>query len=150
MLFLRCRCWHVPKLLKVSPCEQMNQLAFMLDPLLKGALHYLERDELAAMVARSWNWNSSRCSTASVLAELRLVAFPDIYREAALSICCKAKRAGHIWQIFIYNDWDAVACRVVVSNPRILCYLALIELLGRYVLTNGAAALSRQRCVWQI
>jgi hypothetical protein len=120
----------LPKLLEGFPLRaKSNQLAFMLDPLLKGALHYLERDELAAMVARKRELGSIDAAQRVYWLSCGLLLAPDIYEKPLFQYVGKSEaRRGYLAN-FIYNDLGRSRLPGWVSIP-VSVLSRLIELLG--------------------
>lgn len=120
----------LPKLLEGFPLRaKSNQLAFILDSLLKGALHYLDRDELAAMVARKLELGSMDAAQRVYWLSCGLLLAPDVYEKPLFQYVGKSEaRRGYLAN-FIYNDlgrsrlpgWVSISVSVLSR---------LIELLG--------------------
>lgn len=120
----------LPKLLEGFPLRaKSNQLSFMLDSLLKGALHYLDRDELAAMVASKLELGSMDAAQRVYWLSCGLLLAPDVYEKPLFQYVGKSEaRRGYLAN-FIYNDLGRSRLPGWVSIP-VSVLSRLIELLG--------------------
>lgn len=120
----------LPKLLESFPLRaKANQLAFMLDSLLKGALHYLDRKFLAALVARKLELGSMDTAQRVYWLGCGLLLAPDVYETPLFQYIGKSDvRRGYLAN-FIYNDFGRRSLPDWVSIP-VSVLARLIELLG--------------------
>lgn len=120
----------LPKLLEGFPLRaKANQLAFMLDPLLKGALHYLEREFLATMVSRKLELGSMDAAQRVYWLSCGLLLAPDVYETPLFQYVGKSEvRRGYLAN-FIYNDLGKRNLPGWASIP-VSVLSRLIELLG--------------------
>lgn len=120
----------LPKLLESFPLRaKVNQLVFMLDSLLKGALHYLDRGFLAALVARKLELDSMDAAQRVYWLSCGLLLAPEIYEAPLFKYVGKSEvRRGYLSN-FIYNDHGRRRLPDWVSVP-VSVRGRLIELLG--------------------
>ncbi len=120
----------LPKLLEGFPLRaKTSQLAFMLDPLLKGALHYLERDELATMISRKLELGSMDAAQRVYWLSCGLLLVPDVYEKQLFQYVGKSEaRRGYLAN-FIYNDYGRRRFPNWLVIP-VSVLSRLIELLG--------------------
>jgi hypothetical protein len=120
----------LPKLLEGFPLRaKANQLAFMLDPLLKGALQYLERDEISNMVARKLELGSMDLAQRVYWLSCGLLLDPEKNEQPLFKYVGKSEaRRGYLAH-FIYNDLGHRRLPDWVSIP-VSVLSRLIELLG--------------------
>lgn len=120
----------LPKLLEGFPLRaKANQLAFMLDPLLKGALQYLERDEISKMVARKLELGSMDLAQRVYWLSCGLLLDPEKYEQPLFKYVGKSEaRRGYLAN-FIDNDLGRRRLPDWVSIP-VSVLSRLIELLG--------------------
>lgn len=120
----------LPKLLEGFPLRaKSNQLAFMLDPLLKGALQYLGRDELSEMVARKLELGSMNAAQRVYWLSCGLLLDPEKYEQPLFKyVGISVARRGYLAN-FIYNDLGRRHLPDWVSIP-VSVLSRLIELLG--------------------
>jgi len=120
----------LPKLLDSFPLRaKANQLAFMLDSLLKGALHYLDREFLAALVVRKLELSSMDAAQRVYWLSCGLLLAPKVYETPLFKYVGKSEvRRGYLAN-FIYNDYGRRRLPDWVSIP-VSVRGRLIELLG--------------------
>jgi len=120
----------LPKLLEGFPLRaKTNQLTFMLDSLLKGALHYLDRDAFAALVARKLGLTSMDAAQRVYWLSCGLLLAPDVYETPLFQYIGKSEvRRGYLAN-FIYNDYGRRGLPDWVSIPTSTLG-RLVELLG--------------------
>ncbi|MBW8072209.1 MAG: hypothetical protein GJU77_00735 [Ferrovum sp.] len=88
----------LPKLLESFPLRaKANQLVFVLDSLLKGALRYLDREFLAAMVARKLELSSMDTAQRVYWLGCGLLLAPDVYEAPLFQYIGKSEvRRGYL------------------------------------------------------
>lgn len=120
----------LPKLLEGFPLRaKTNQLTFMLDSLLKGALRYLDRDAFAALVARKLGLTSMDAAQRVYWLGCGLLLAPDVYETPLFQYIGKSEvRRGYLAN-FIYNDYGRRGLPDWVSIPTSTLG-RLVELLG--------------------
>lgn len=120
----------LPKLLEGFPLRaKANQLAFMLDPLLKGALQYIGRAELSGMVARKLELGSMDTAQRVYWLSCGLLLDPEKYEQPLFKYVGRSEaRRGYLAN-FIYNDLGHRRLPDWVSIP-VSVLSRLIELLG--------------------
>ena len=120
----------LPKLLEGFPLRaKANQLAFVLDPLLKGALHYLEREFFATMVSRKLDLGSMDAAQRVYWLSCGLLLAPDLYETPLFQYVGKSEvRRGYLAN-FIYSDLGKRNLPEWASIP-VSALSRLIELLG--------------------
>ena len=120
----------LPKLLEGFPLRaSANQLAFMLAPLLKGALHYFERESLLSLVTRKLALGSMDTAQKVYWLSFGLLLAPDVY-EAKLfkHVGTSAARRGYLAN-FLYSNHGERRLPDWVSLP-LTTLGRLIELLA--------------------
>jgi hypothetical protein len=120
----------LPKLLEGFPLRaKTNQLAFILDSLLKGALHYLDREYLTSMVARKLELGSMDAAQRVYWLSCGLLLAPDDYETPLFQYVGKSEsRRGYLTN-FIYSDHGRRSLPDWVSIP-VSVLARLIELMG--------------------
>lgn len=120
----------LPKLLDSFPLRaKANQLAFMLDSLLKGALHYIDREFLAALIARKLELGSMDAAQRVYWLSCGLLLTPDVYETPLFQYVGKSEvRRGYLAN-FIYNDYGRRRLPDWISIP-VSTLGRLVELLG--------------------
>lgn len=120
----------LPKLLEGFPLRaKSNQLAFMLDPLLKGALQYIRRHELSGMVIRKLELGSMDAAQRVYWLSCGLLLEPEKYEQPLFKYVGKSEaRRGYLAN-FIYNDLGRRRLPDWISIP-VSVLSRLIELLG--------------------
>jgi hypothetical protein len=116
----------LPKLLKGFPLRaSANQLAFVLAPLLKSALHYFDRDSLVSLVSRKLELGSMDAAQKVYWLSCGLLLAPEEYEEKLFKHIGKsAARRGYL-ENFIYNNRDERSLPDWASLP--------ISVLGRMI-----------------
>lgn len=94
----------LPKLLEGFPLRaSANQLAFMLAPLLKAALHYFGRDLLVSLVTRKLGLGSMDAAQKVYWLSLGLLLAPEVYEEKLFKyVGTSVARRGYLAN-FLYN-----------------------------------------------
>lgn len=120
----------LPKLLESFPLRaKANQLAFILDSLLKGALHYLDRKFLASTIARKLELGSMDAAQRVYWLGCGLLLAPADYETPLFQYIGKSEvRRGYLAN-FIYNDHGRRSLPDWVSIP-VSVLARLIELMG--------------------
>jgi hypothetical protein len=120
----------LPKLLESFPLRaNAKQLSFVLDPLLKGALHFLDRKFLLDLVARKLKLGSLDAAQRVYWLSCGLLLTPDVYETQVFQYIGKSEaRRGYLAN-FIYNDYGGRKLPDWVSIPASVLS-RLIELLG--------------------
>lgn len=120
----------LPKLLESFPLRaKANQLAFMLDSLLNGALHYLDREFLTAMVARKLELGSMDTAQRVYWLGCGLLLAPDVYETPLFQYIGKSEVRRGCLANFIHNDHGRRRLPDWVSIP-VSVLARLVELLG--------------------
>jgi hypothetical protein len=120
----------LPKLLEGFPLRaSTNQLAFMLAPLLKGALHYLNRETLDSLVTRKLGLGSMDAAQRIYWLSCGLLLAPEVYEAKLFQYVGKsAARRGYVAN-FLYNGHGERRLPEWVSRP-VTTLGRLIELLA--------------------
>ncbi|WP_297448103.1 hypothetical protein [Ferrovum sp.] len=120
----------LPKLLESFPLRaKANQLVIVLDSLLKGALHYLDQEFLAAMVARKLELSSMDAAQRVYWLGCGLLLAPDVYEAPLFQYVGKSEvRRGYLAN-FMHGDFGRRSLPDWISIP-ISVLAHLIELLG--------------------
>lgn len=120
----------LPKLLESFPLRvNAKQLTFLLDPLLKGALHFLDRKFFLNLVARKLELGSLDAAQRVYWLSCGLLIAPDVYETKVFQYIGKSEtRRGYLAN-FIYNDYGGRKLPDWVSIP-VSVLSRLIELLG--------------------
>lgn len=120
----------LPKLLEGFPLRaKTNQLSFMLDSLLKGALHYFDQKTLAALIARKLELGSMDAAQRVYWLSCGLLLAPSVYETPLFQYVGKSEvRRGYLAN-FIYNDHGRRSLPDWVSIPA-STLARLVELLA--------------------
>lgn len=120
----------LPKLLESFPLRaNAKQLTFVLDPLLKGALHFLDQKFLLDLVARKLKLGSLDAAQRVYWLSCGLLLASDVYEAQVFQYIGKSEtRRGYLAN-FIYNDYGGSKLPDWVSIP-VSVLSRLIELLG--------------------
>lgn len=120
----------LPKLLESFPLRaNAKQLDFVLDPLLKGALHFLDQKFLLDLVARKLKLGSLDSAQRVYWLICGLLLAPEVYEAKVFQYIGKSEtRRGYLAN-FIYNDYGGRKLPDWVSIP-VSVLSRLIELLG--------------------
>lgn len=120
----------LPKLLEGFPLRaKANQLSFMLDSLLKGALHYFDRSEFAALIARKQALSSMDDPQRVYWLSCGLLLAPDTYEAQLFKYIGKSEVRRSCLANFLHDDYRRRAFPDWVAIP-ISVYARLIELMG--------------------
>lgn len=120
----------LPKLLESFPLRaKASQLAFILDSLLKGALYYLDRKYLAAMVAHKLELGSMDRTQRVYWLSCGLLLEPDVYETPLFQYIGKSEVRRGCLANFIHNDYGRRSLPDWVSIP-VSVLARLIELMG--------------------
>lgn len=94
----------LPKLLENFPLRaSANQLAYMLAPLLKGALYYFDRETLAALIARKLELGSIDKAQRVYWLSYGLLLAPDVYEVSLFQYVGKSVARREYLANFLYN-----------------------------------------------
>lgn len=120
----------LPKLLESFPLRaNAKQLDFVLDPLLKGALHFLDKKFLLDLVARKLKLGSLDAAQRVYWLSCGLLLAPEVYEAKVFQYIGKSEtRRGYLAN-FIYNHYGGRKLPDWVSIP-VSVLSRLIELLG--------------------
>jgi len=96
----------LPKLLASFPVRaNVNQLPFVLDDLLKGAFHYLDKDQLSELLDRKTVLKSMDDAQRVYWLASGMLLNPELYRDQLIHHVRKSmKRRSHLMS-FLYSDF---------------------------------------------